>query len=109
MKCNSTHRWRIGKRAFWVTDVMSDPGNRCPENCHIEHRKKQQPPLCAIRYAILPIACFSISTQGTFLSLPDSSRYIRQVMPGEFAPGKASFPSIQMKGDPLMPLLTASS
>ena len=55
------------------------------------------------------IACFSISTEGTFLSRPDSSWYILQVMPGEFEPGKTSFPSIQMEGDPLMFLLTASS
>jgi hypothetical protein len=62
-----------------------------------------------VPFIAFDIACFSISTEGTFLSLPDSSWYILQAMPGEFPPGKASLPSIQIEGEPLMFLLTASS
>jgi len=56
-----------------------------------------------------PIACFNISTDGMPLSLPDSSRYVLQVIPGELPPSKASLPLIQMEGEPLMSRLTASS
>ena len=56
-----------------------------------------------------PIACFNIRTDGTPLSLPDSSMYVLQVIPGGLPPSKASLPFIQMEGDPSMLRLTASS
>jgi len=56
-----------------------------------------------------PITCFNLRTDGTPLSLPDSSMYVLQVMPGELPPSKASLPFIQMEGEPFMLRLTASS
>lgn len=56
----------------------------------------------------LSIAFFSIRTDGTFLSLPDSSMYALHIIPGE-PPSKASFPLIHMEGDPLMLRSIASS
>jgi hypothetical protein len=54
-------------------------------------------------------ASFSIMMDGTFLSLPDSSIYVRQAMLGALPPSKASLPFIHMEGEPLIPRLTASS
>gem|GEM_PF-3907311 len=53
--------------------------------------------------------CFSIRTDGTPLSRPDSSMYALQDIPGELPPSKASIPLIQIEGEPLMLRLTASS
>ncbi len=56
----------------------------------------------------LMIAFFSMSADGTFLSLPDSTLYVLHRMPGE-PPSSMSLPFIRMVGEPLSPSRIASS